>query len=169
MDPTTTLNFYLREVRSLALSSNAALIVTASGNEGAVVREWRSRRVLLQIPVEDEPGSEYRFRCAYGVAMSADQNLLFVGDTSGRGFLVRIATHQAECATLALLGRPLPQRRRSSRLRRDSSPASVVMHSAFVKRFILDVDGDHAIWSRVFGFLLSSWEEVRVPNLEHYG
>ena len=54
---------------------------------------------------------------------------------AGTGQLWR-ACAKAELATLALLGPPSLQVRWS--------------------RFLLDLDGDHAIWSRVFGFLMWS-------------
>ena len=66
------------------------------------------------------------------VALSANKNVLLCGRNDGVAVVWR-GSLPAERATLAPLGRP-------------TTPTGVA-----TKRFVLSVDGDHAIWSRVVG------------------
>ena len=116
---------------------NPSLVATASMDK--TVRLWRWR-TLDTISVIRHP-SWVRAVCfaslssptAAGLAGKSKSMLLTAcNDGVARAFR---STWSAERATLALLGRPAHARGKA------------------VRRFILDVDGDHAVWSRVVGFL----------------
>ena len=75
--------------------------------------------------------------CVNAAAFAAhDKNLLVTGCVDGVARVWR-GTHMAERATLALLGRAVHRHGIST-----------------PQRFILHLDGDHAMWSRVVGFLV---------------
>ena len=106
------------------------------------VWDWRAQRHCLALRLPDDKSGVRRDMDV--VAVSPRERVVVVGcSTRGGGgkrhskALVAWTDSAVEDATLALLGRRLPERR----------------DEFDVGKFILRVDGDHAMWTRVVGFL----------------
>ena len=92
-----------------------------------LVWNWRKGELLLTV--------SHPMRVNAASFAANDKNLLVNGCGDGVARIWR-GTLMAERATLALLGRATHTR------------------GASTQRFILHIDNDHAIWSRVVGFLM---------------
>ena len=130
-EPLSLLAKHGHYVVGVDFSFDAYLLVTASLDFSAIVWDWRQSAPVRCI---NHPG---HVRCARFAPLSNKWLITGCDDHIAR---VWCGTFQAEQASLALLGRPTQPRGKAAR------------------RFVLDKDGDHAIWSRVVGFLL--WDSV---------
>ena len=182
VDATHTIRGHLSEVRTLALSFDASVLVTGSADTSAIVWhaatgaklvtlaghtaaitgislsadaswvatfslfdgtvrlwDWRVSRLVCALQLHNNSKAHLR-----SMSLAPDKSAVVVG-TDEKDAMVWRGACGAESATLALLGR------RSVRSSSGSSCESAPL--TLTRRFILDADGDHAVWSRVFGFM----------------
>ena len=114
-------------VRAVAVSANGRVCLT--GSYDSTARVWiAGRRTAVVLPESQS--------AVLAVALSSDGMVAVTGSKDALAY-VRRACAAVEQAALAMMGRSI------------SSRAA----SPLVRRFFRDIDGDHAIWSRVVGFL----------------